>query len=125
GDFVVSDMTPMNCADHTPTSDNIALIGKSGWSKYSFVWQNTFTVSANTNYNFEAWFSAFADMVPSYPTMPFEITVITSSGVLTSSAFNINTSLCNWTKQSLSFNSGSNTSIKIQITPKDVQGGRF
>ncbi|MBX3379852.1 MAG: PEP-CTERM sorting domain-containing protein [Phycisphaeraceae bacterium] len=71
-------------------------------------WAQTVTVTANTDYNLSGWFATLIQLAPA--SLEFRV-----NGVTISPIFSAPNNAATWEQRSVSFNSGNNTSLSIEI----------
>lgn len=103
-----------NCWDNTVGNNTGSMMVVNGSSvPNAVIWQQTITVTPNTNYQFSAW---GASVVSSNPgVLRFMI-----NGVQVGAQLNLSPQLCNWQQFFVNWNSGANTTINIAIINQNV-----
>lgn len=71
-------------------------------------WAQTVSVTANTDYNLSGWFATLIQLAPA--SLEFRV-----NGVTISPIFSAPNAAATWEQHSVSFNSGNNTSLSVEI----------
>lgn len=100
-----------NCTDHTTGSGNMLLVNGSP-ALNQIVWQQTVTITPNTNYAFSTWIQSLSAANPAQ--LRFSI-----NGQIVSNLIAAGT-LCSWKQFFVSWNSGTNTSAVISIVNQNT-----
>lgn len=100
-----------NCTDHTTGSGNMLLVNGSP-ALNQVVWQQTVTITPNTNYAFSTWIQSLSAANPAQ--LRFSI-----NGQIVSNLIAAGT-LCSWKQFFVSWNSGANTSAIISIVNQNT-----
>lgn len=108
-----------NCQDHTTGNGNMLLVNGSPVADVE-VWQQTVTVTPNTNYAFSTWIQAL--WTPNPAQLSFAINGRNLGNLITASL-----PTCTWTQFSATWNSGASTTAVISIVNRNtmVQGNDF
>jgi gliding motility-associated-like protein len=96
------------CADHTSGSGNM-MIANGASTGNTIVWEQTVTVTPNTNYIFSMWQSSVENT-----TAPSQLRLFINNDTVSALQVCSNTG-CLWTQTSGVWNSGSNTSATLKI----------
>lgn len=98
--------------DHTQgNADGHYMIVNGTTNNNGPAWGQTVSVAANTDYQLSAWFASL------YPTAvaALQFHIVTDSGTIISPTFSAPAALATWAQSGFTFNSGSSTSISVQI----------
>jgi gliding motility-associated-like protein len=101
-----------NCTDHTSGNGNMMMINGSPFADM-YVWQQTITVTPNTNYAFSTWIEALDILNPAQ--LRFSINGKNVGNMITASQ-----SHCTWTQFFTTWNSGNTTTAVIAIVNKNT-----
>lgn len=100
-----------SCVDHTPTGLGRMLVVNGSGTPNTTVWQQTISVTPNTNYQFGAWvMSVVATAASDLAQLQFSI-----NGVQMGAIFSPSQTSCLWSQFTSSWNSGANTTAIISI----------
>lgn len=103
-----------NCWDNTVGNNTGSMMVVNGSSvPNAVIWQQTITVTPNTNYQFSAWGASVISANPGV--LRFMI-----NGVQVGAQLNLSSMLCNWQQFFVNWNSGANTTINIAIINQNV-----
>lgn len=100
------------CTDHTTGNGNMMMINGSP-TPNAIVWSQTVNVLPNTNYSFSLWIQSISPFNPAL--LRFSI-----NGIQMGADFSGESSVCNWKKHLINWNSGNNTTILISIVNKNT-----
>jgi gliding motility-associated-like protein len=108
-----------NCPDHTTGNGNMMMVNGSG-TLNSIVWQQTITVTPNTNYAFSTWLQAV------HPTSPAQLQ-FSINGQPLGNTINASATPCSWNQFYTTWNSGNNTTAVISVVNRNtgVAGNDF
>lgn len=103
------------CSDHTAgfTNDKMMMIDGSTQSN-TIVWKQTLTIQPNTSYLLSAW----ATSIASQNTAQLQFLI---NDNLVGNVYQLSSSVCEWNKFSVTWNSGNKTSITIGIVNHNLQ----
>lgn len=107
------------CADHTTGNGNMLLVNGAPIGDVS-VWNQTVTVTPNTNYAFATWVQAL------FPPNPAQLSFSINGGDV-GTLITASLPTCTWSRFYTTWNSGNNTTASISIINKNtfVQGNDF
>lgn len=107
------------CSDHTTGSGNMLLVNGSPVVNIE-VWEQTVSVTPNTNYVFSTWLQAL------WPPNPAQL-IFSINGVDIGSSIVASLPTCTWSMFYTTWNSGSNNSATVSIVNKNtaIQGNDF
>ena len=108
-----------NCTDHTTGNGNMLLVNGAPAPDVA-VWNQTVTITPNTNYAFATWIQAL--YIPNPAQLSFSINGGDVGTLITASL-----PTCTWSRFYTTWNSGNNTAASISIVNKNtlVQGNDF
>ncbi|MCU0430541.1 MAG: T9SS type A sorting domain-containing protein [Cytophagaceae bacterium] len=118
------------CADHTTGNGNYLAVNASGSTdaaNLKFVWAQTFTVNANTPYEFSAWL-ANINTNTSYPQASIQYYINAGAGDIPMfpATQTLAGNACAWQQLKRAWNSGSyagNVTVKIASTSSNIYNG--
>lgn len=100
-----------SCSDHTPSGAGRMLVVNGSGTPNTIVWQQTITVTPNTDYQFGTWVMSVVNTAASdLAQLQFSI-----NGVQLGAIFSPSQSSCIWSQFTGSWNSGSNSTAVISI----------
>ena len=103
----------ISCGDHTSGTGNMMVVNGSPVLNM-VVWQQTITVTPNTNYAFSTWIASAISTNPAL--LQFSINGLTLGSLISAPA-----TTCNWTQFYATWNSGNNTTATISIVNQNLQ----
>ena len=108
-----------NCVDHTSGNGNMMMVNGAPASNVN-VWNQTVTVTPNTNYAFATWIQTL--YTPNPAQLSFSINNIDVGNLITASL-----PTCTWSRFYTTWNSGNNITASISIVNKNtiVEGNDF
>jgi gliding motility-associated-like protein len=107
------------CKDHTTSTGNMIMLDGST-TVNSAIWKQNIAILPNTNYVFSGWVQSIVAQDPAR--LQFKI-----NGNQLGATITAITTACNWSKYTILWNSGSNTTANLSITNNNlvVQGNDF